>query len=354
MAYLDLTLLNAKQFDNVQNDIQLQRYGTLRALEQSTDFCPVISPEVESFLQTVNDQPFTIPALEELVIATTTAESFTIPANLTPSATITATRITIFAGFHHFPAVHASNQVGMERYFAHQITQIGKAIAKAKAASIIAVLEANKTQVMTGADGTIVPGFTFSGATDILSISKAAQESNFFGNLRNLNESNFMGDDQLLVVSDLGLTQVFTKWFQNGGDQAVNIQNRMNTPVPNWDSKELGALDASTVGKGFAFTRGAIGEVENFTFDFVNQTKTDKTQWGITGDVLPFLNRRAGVMFRVLDEDGTSIPAGSVGSITATSREEYGYAHKFFLLSTFKTDITTRPSDVVKINLLDS
>jgi len=354
MAYLDLTLLNARQFDNVQNDIQNQRYGTLRAVEASTDASPVISESVKAFLMTVNDQPFTIPALEEAVITTTTAESFTIPANLTPSATITATRVTIFAGFHHFPAVHASNVIGMESYFQHQITLVGKAMAKAKAAAIIAVLEANKTQVMTGADGVVVPGFTFSGVTDILTISKAGQESNFFGNFRNLNEDNFMGDDQLMIVSSLGLTVVFTKWFQNGGDQAVNQQNRMNMPIPNFDSKELGALDASTVGKGFTFVRGAIGEVENFTFDFMNRTKTDKTQWDITAGEMPFLNRRTGVMFRVLDEDGTSIPAGSVGSITATSREEYGYAHKFFLLSTFKTDITARPSDVVKFNLADS
>ncbi len=358
MAYLDLTQLNAEQFKNVQNDIQPQQYGNIRALEASDASSPVLGADgspIRQHLSQVEDQAFEVPALKEDVLTTTTAESLTIPANLGESDTITATKITHFTGFHYFARAHQNAFVDGESYLTHKMTEVDKSMATAKEIAIEAALDGEKTQALAGADNLQVPGFNFNGTTDILEIDQSGQTGNFFGLMKQLGMRNFMGQDLIMTASALGLTNVLNAWFKNGGDQAINLQNSFNSSIPFFETLNAGALDANTVGKGHVFKRGALGTVNNFTYDFRNNTETgDGYSWGISQNALPNLGAKVGLIQRSVAEDGTNIPVGSRGTIAATGRLEFGFVHQYFLVTTFKTDITTRPSDSVKFNLLDS
>lgn len=354
MAFLDLTLLNAFQDrNNTQNDIQKQRYGLVELLRESSGSNPVISSELQAFLSRTDDQAFETPALKENVMSTTSVESLTIPDNLAESDTITATKVTIAAGFTYHPRVHASNQVAREAYLAHQTEMVDKAISGAKEAQIAAALDAQKTQVLNAADGLVVPGFTFNAGTDELEISAAAQGGNFFGNIQALMERNFHGEDLISGFYDLSLNVAMNEMAKQGQFNSTNLQSAFNTPFP--VSKTLESTLAPTAGnngKGYIVKRGAIGEVANFDFDFTNQSKSAEYEWAITGSALPRLGHQVGVIQRNFANDGSTIPVGSRGSINATVSHSWLFVHKFYLINTFKTDIATRPSDVVKTTIL--
>ncbi len=353
MSFIDLTQLNPLQdVDNTQTNNQNQEYGLLRALESSTASCPVISRKLKAHLSTVQNQTFEIPALKEHTAVTTSVESFTVPANFSESTKITATKITHFTGFHFIPSYFQDNMISESEYFTQKNLECGKALAAAKETAIAAVLESQKTQTMFGADGQIVKGYTFNANTDTLEVNQAAQEGNFFGNLSALLRSNY-GKSPLLVASKLGLNTVYNARHASGRDQAVNLQNEFNSQIPHWTSDGIGNPQAGEVGTGFLIASGSIGQVVNFTYDYIRGTEGANTKWAVSAQPMPFLGEQVGIMHQLKQEDGSSL-TGTYKNSIPTLREEYGIVHNYFLLSTFKQDIANRPSDVIKLSLLNS
>lgn len=345
---IDFSVLNAYQDRITQTEKRQQKYGLIESLQYNTPMCPVLTPTLKAHLQTVEGRATEYTGLKEDVITTTTTESFTVPSNLSTSEQKTLSLITIASGFQVYPAWFQNNTIAYEEYLANKYDEVFAAMASAKETQIGNLLNTNKTQTIdgiaqiNGGDGT----FAFDDTNDWVSANKAAQKDVLFSNLESLFGINKMAGSHNAVVNKGGLNLALNEILKFG---AVNSENRqfIQNQLPLY-FETLGISPSSYQFIMYMMNDGAIGGVQNYPFDFRTGTNVDSKLWGITDTPVPYVNERLNVYYNREATDASSL-ADTTSHLKMTSMEEWEFIDKFFLVTKYNSDLTTRVSDIVKV-----
>ena len=355
MAYLDLTVLNDFQAREAQNEKFEGNYGMIDlaiASGQSIDYIP---PSVRAALATISgSRSALIPALKDQTVTVNTTPGFSyIPANLPETATYGFTAVDVFSGFRFYPASFENNMVDAAWMRDQVMRNVLKAMAETIDDLIEVVLEARKTQALdfgtqvSQGSGT----FTFDAGTDQLNITKAAVNEVMFWNLVNLMQANKLGGNYRIVTSPAGLVASQTQAYMYGPNNTKN-QLWNETVIPpdrRFVTDQISA--GSDVFNGFFVRDGEIGLIENFPYDFRNETEIGGKKWSITDVALPYTRMRANVYVNTEASEATSIVSPNTDTnLIMTTWEEMAIWHRFYIPYRYNSAIASRAQGIVKIS----
>lgn len=346
--FIDFSVLNAYQDKMVQTEKRKQSYGLIDCLKFNTPMNKVLTPTLKSHLQTVEGRSTEYTGLKEDVITTTNVESFTIPAHLSDSEQKTLTSISIWSGFQVYPAWFQNNTIAYEDYLQNKYDEVFSAMAAAKETQIANLLNTNKTQTIdgvaqiNGGDGT----FAFDATNDWVSANKAAQKDTLFSNLEALFGINKMGGSHNAVVNKGGLTLAINEILKYGAANSENKQFIQNNLPAFFET--LGIAPSTYQFIMYMMTDGAIGGVQNYPFDFRQGTVVGDKKWGIMDTPAPYIGERLNVYYNKEAVDASGL-GDTTSHLRMTSMEEWGFLDKFFLVSNYNSDLTSRVSDIVKV-----
>jgi len=106
----------------------------------------------------------------------------------------------------------------------------------------------------------------------------------------------------------------------------------------------------SDIFQGWLMRDGAIGVVENFPYDFANETKINGKKWNITDMELPFARMRANVYTNSEATNATALISPATDTnLTMTHFEEMAIWIRFYVVYRFNSNLATRAQDIVKI-----
>ena len=346
--FIDFSVLNAYQDRMVQTEKEPQRYGLIDCLRYNTPTNRVLTPTLRTFLQTVEGRTTQYTGLKEDTITTTSVESFTIPAHLSDSEQKTITAVSIFSGFQVYPKYFVNNTIAYQDYLMNKYDEVFAAMAAAKETQIATLLSTYKTQVWDGTtqvsngDGT----FTFSTVTDTLTANLAAQKDVLFSNLKTLFRINKKAGSYNMVVNEGGLNLSLNEIFKYGATNQENRQFMLNQ-LPTY-FETLGISPGSDQFVAYMMRDGAIGGVQNYPSDFVDGTTVGEKKWGIMPTPAPYIGERLNVYYNREAVDASGL-GDTTSHLNMTSMEEWGFLDKFFLVSNYNSDLSTRPNDILKI-----
>lgn len=353
MAYINATLWNDLQLSQATNEKRFAELGMIDAVKASTgsvDYIPPSEKEKMSSLSSLRQMQ--IPVIKDQTVTVVTTPGFAqIPSNLPETANYAFTAYDVFSGFRHYPAAHDNNQVDSD----YQREQVMKNVAYGMGNTIETILatqlEARKTQQLghtipvSQGDGT----FSFSTATDTLTVNKAAQKETMFANLDALMSANELGGNYRIVTSRAGLAVQKSEMLKYGMNNEKNLAalgflgaDRLH---------ETGNLSAgSDVFSGYFLRDGSIGMYENYPFDFRNGTKIAGREWSISDVEIPYTRMRANIYTNKEATDATAlITSGADSNLIMSHFEEMAVWIRFYVVYRYNSDLANRPNDIVKI-----
>jgi hypothetical protein len=345
---IDFSALNAYQDKITQTEKLSQRYGLIECLRYNTPFNKVLTPTLKAHLQQVEGRTTEYTGLKESVITTTSTESFTIPAHLSTSEQKTLTSVSIFSGFQIYPAWFQNNTIAMADYLANKYDEVFMAMASAKEVLVATLLDTYKNQAalavtqINGGDGT----FAFDAGLDTVTVNKAGQKDALFANLKTLMRIAKRAGNYNFVVNEGGFNLALNEILKYGANNDKNLAFMQNAMPLFFES--LNIAPESFQFKAYMMVDGAIGAVQNYPFDFRMGTIVDSKVWGIMDSPAPYIGEKLNVY-----HNREAVDASSLGDTTAhlkmTAMEEWGFLDKFFLVTNYNSDITTRVNDIVKV-----
>jgi hypothetical protein len=214
------------------------------------------------------------------------------------------------------------------------------------------VLEARKTQVCNFTAQVSQGGgaFTFNAGTDTLEIAKAAVNEVMYWNLINLMQANQLPGQYRIVTSPGGLVSSQTQGLLLGPGQVKN-QAWNETIIPpdrRYQSDQIAA--GSEIFMGYLVCDGEIGLIENFPWDFRNNTELAGKKWSITDVALPYTKMRANIYINSEATDATSIITPNTDTnLLMTTWEEMAIWHRFYIPYRYNSAIASRPQGILKL-----
>lgn len=353
MSFINATLWNDLQVSEATNEKRFPELGIIDAVKGATPGVDYIPPSALQRLQTTSSlRDIEIPVIKDQSVTVVQTPGFgNIPSNLAESDKYFFQAYDVFSGFRFYPAAYANNMIDAE--FARDQTMLNVADGMANVVeSILSTqLEARKTQVLnyttqvSQGDGT----FTFSGATDTLTVSKAAQKETMFSNLNTLMMANEVGGNYRIVTSRAGLAVQKSEYAKYGMDNEKNLQALgLIDPERMHESGNITA--GSDIFSGFWLRDGAMGMIENFPYDFVNGTEIAGRSWSVSDVELPRLRMRCNIYTNSQATDATAlITAGNDSNLTMSHFEEMAIWARFYIVYRYNSDLSTRSNDIVKI-----
>lgn len=362
MAFLNATIWNDLQASQATNEKRFSQLGIIDLIKDSTPAtAQYIPPSIREAMATMSDiRGQKIPVLKDQVVVVNQDPGFNnIPTNLPETDTYGFVTYNVFSGFRHFPAAYANNQVDGEWARREVMLNVAYKMAQTIEEISLTVLEARKTQKL-GFTTQVSQGdgvFSFDEATDILSVSKAAQKETMFFNLVNLAEANEIGGNWRIVTNRAGLSVQKAEQLKYTAANEKNLSALGMFPLSNM--YETGTISAgSDVFNGFVVRDGAIGYIENFPYDYVNGTTIAGKQWSVSDVELPFIRMRCNIYTNTEATNATALinPVnGKVDSnLTMTHFEEMAIWAKFYIVFRYNSSLSTRVNDIIKIKGLTS
>jgi len=347
--YIDFSYLNAYQDRKTQTEKDLQRYGLIECLRHNTPMNKVLSsPSLKAHLQTVQGQTTQYTGLKESVITTTSVESFTIPEHLSVSEQKTLTSVSIFSGFRWYPGQFVNNTIEEGVYLDNKFDEVFSAMAAAKETQIASALSTYKTQVLAG-EAQINHGdgaFAFDTALDTLTCDLAAQKDALFANLKTIMRINKKAGNYNMVVNEGGFNLAINEILKYGQQNQENRQFVLNQLPMYFET--LGIAPSTFQFVAYLLRDGAIGSVQNYPYDFRTGTVVDSKVWGVMPTPAPYIGERLNVFQNIEATDASSL-GDRTGELRMTSYKEMGFLDKFFLVTNYNSDLTTRVNDIVKV-----
>lgn len=343
MAYLDPTFLSDyQQSDHVQKELRTDSYGIIDAIKADTPSYKALTPALQAHIEQQMNRSFTMPALKEQTITSLTAESFTIPSNISTSETTTGTLVTLFSGFHWYDALTNENMISKDDYIMNKMTEIFKSFALAKEATSYTFVDGRKTQVLTY-NPAANDGITF--ATSTLTATLAAQQQRIFQNLQVIGESNGMkGATKMVSSPGIKILENFNDMY--GAENSVNLQNQAFIPSIYTSNR----VTNSARWTGYLFEEGSFAYVNNYKHDFVKGTQLNggSVKWDVTPVAMPFINEQVMTYYEEDKADASSLMTNST-SYLMTKVEKYGFIHRYVILGPYNQNISTRFNPVIKV-----
>jgi hypothetical protein len=352
MAYLDATLLNDFQAKEATNEKFEANYGMVDLVKDSTPAVDYVPPSVQEQLSISSaSRNAKIPVMKDQTVTVTTTPGFSnIPVNLGESGTYYFTAYDIFSGFRFYPASFENNMQNKDWWFEQTMRNVLKGMAVAKDDIMETVMEARKSQVLNYTAQVSQGDGTFSFATNVLSINKAAQKDTMFTYLNELMKANQLGGKYRIVTSPGGLLVSEVEAMKHQDQQAV--QRLWSQSAVPFDQRYVS--DQLSPGSdnftGFFVRDGAIGAYSNWPWDFRNGTNFAGKEWSITDAEMPYIKSRPNIYINKEAAEATSIITPNTDSnLIMTHWEEMAIWDRFYVVYRYNSDLTTRQNDIVKI-----
>jgi len=352
MAYINATLWNDLQVSNATNEKRFAELGIIDAVKGSTSGVDYVPPSVQEQLRSVSSlRNVEIPVIKDQSVVVTATPGFEIPSNLPDSDKYFFQAYDVFSGFRHYPAAHENNMIDSDFQRMAVMNNVAYQMGITVESILSTQLEARKSQVLdyttqvSQGDGT----FTFSGGTDTLTVSKAAQKETMFWNMDQLMTANELPGAYRLVTSRGGTAVQRSEMMKYGSSNEKNLQAQGFLASDR--IHESGNISAGADNfNGFFLRDGSIGVYENYPFDFRNGTKIDGKEWSVSDVELPHVKMRANIYTNKQATDATAlITSGTDSNLIMSHFEEMGIWVRFYVVYRYNSDLTTRAQDIVKI-----
>lgn len=353
MSYINATLWNDLQVSNATNEKRFAELGIIDAVKGSTSGVDYVPPSVQEHLRSVSSlRNVEIPVIKDQTVVVNTTPGFAnIPSNLPESDKYFFQAYDVFSGFRHYPAAHENNMIDSDFQRMAVMNNVAYEMGITVESILSTQLEARKSQVLdyttqvSQGDGT----FTFSGATDTLTVSKAAQKETMFWNLDQLMTANELPGSYRLVTSRGGTAVQRSEAAKYGSNNDKNLQALGFLPGDR--IHESGNISAGADNfNGFFLRDGSIGVYENYPFDFRNGTKVDGREWSVSDVELPHVKMRANIYTNKQATDATAlITSGTDSNLIMSHFEEMAIWVRFYVVYRYNSDLTTRSNDIIKI-----
>ena len=353
MSYLTSTVLDDLQIRGGIDEAREGNYGIIDFAKKSTQKIDYVDSEAISELQKMSGaRNANIPVIKDGEVTVSTTPGFdNIPINLGETGTYAFTAYDVCTGMRLYPSTFANNAVRIQNYVAAQMKKLLKGCASEAESVIEAVMEARKTTLL-GSTTQISQGegtFDFNSGTDILAMSKAAQNDTMFAYLNELMTANQLGGEYGIITNPAGLAfnsvdaikyQMYQDKYK-GWDQG-------NMPLENRYASDIISA-GSDVFQGWLARMGSIGVINNFPFDFVQGTEVGGKKWSISNTELPYIKMRANIFTNTEATDATSMVTSNDTNTIMTTFEEMFLWFRFYILYPYNSDLSTRANDIVKI-----
>ena len=337
---LDPTVLLTKQAGDTLTEIRDTNYGILRSIEASTPFYKGLTSELRDFASKQMDRTFQMSAIPESVIATTESETFDIPSNLSESEIVTATVYSLFSGFKAYDAMFGENDIARQEYIKNKMEEIDKAFALAKTNTFLTVIDGQKTQVLSQ-NAAANKGYSF--AASVLTANLNAQARRIFPDLNVIMQDNGLEMEKLFAVSTgIKILENFTEMY--GAANAQNLQGQDFIPQMHVDNRITNTANFT----GYLFEKGAFASIDNIKWDFLNGSQVGEAVFGVSNNILPKLGSQVGVYSNRFLNDSSAL-MDNTASWKMSTGEEWGFLHRYVVLTPYNSDISTRVNPVVKI-----
>ncbi|MGR3218338.1 MAG: hypothetical protein ACUZ8H_00790 [Candidatus Anammoxibacter sp.] len=360
MANLDFTIWNDWQAQNATNEKRFVSHGVIDLVKKSTAFCDFITPDIiEKFKTFSADRGIKIPVIEDQTVSVVTTPGFNfIPDNLTTSQQYTFTAFNVFSGFRHYKSIYANNTIAADFDKNVKMTNVANEMANVIEGILTGVLDTRRTQILgfttqinqSSGSGT----YTFDTGADVLKINKAAQQETMFSALSTLMAANKLPGSYASVVSPAGLAVQKLEALKFGAANDKNIAAiGMISAEDMHNSHNISA--GSDVFNGYWVKKGAIGMYSNHPFDFIENSTVGTAKWHVSDVELPFIKMRANIYTDQFKANATGlVGTGTDTNVIMSAGEEMAIWARFYVVFPFNSDLSSRASDIVKIQGLTS
>lgn len=316
------------------------RYGALDAfMVQSNDPTGILTEELKQKARTSIGNTLETPVINydaDITIGNT--RSLTIDDSENTSKMIQITFATYSWGFTIAPAMYMNNEIGIQKDFETKMMKYIYAFAKKLDEAALAVLAANKTQVLKNK---LLYDFSSNAIN-----AKWSERENVFGDLEVMMGANdFYG--QLHIVGDPGVESIMRKLQQHGLYNDVNKQNEFGTKIVHL-SNNIAA--SGKYAQGYAVNAGSLGMLTRFERDCLLGTISgDGHEWGIA--TLPLLNMPCGTYFYDSVGNYSDIAGAATADMVRTRKEHYGFAVDVAFITAYNSSPTTLASPILAFNI---
>ena len=342
MSLVATRIQNIRANSNLDKyELRPSRYGALDAfMVQSNDPTGILTEELKQRARTSIGNTLETPVINydaDITIGST--RSLTIEDSENTSAMVEITFTTYSWGFTIAPAMYMNNEISIQRDFETKFMKYLYKFAKTLDEAAIAVLSAEKTQVMAN---TLLYDWSDNAVN-----AKWTECENVFGDLDVMMGANdFFG--RLHVIGDPGVESIMRKLLQHGLYNDVNKQNEFGNKVVHLTNNIAAAAD--TYAQGYAVNAGSLGLLTRFERDCLLGTVSgDGHEWGIA--TLPILNMPVGTYFYDSVGDYSSIAGDATADMVRTRKEHYGFAVDVALLTAYNSSPTTLASPIIAFNV---
>lgn len=317
------------------------RYGALNAfMVQSEDPTGILTEELKQKARTSIGNTLETPVIDydaDITIGST--RTLTIADSENTSKMVQITFATYAWGFTIAPAMYMNNEIGIQKDFETKMMKYIYAFAKKLDEAALAVLAANKTQVLKNP-------LLYDWSANAVN-AKWTERENVFGDLEVMMGANdFYG--QLHIVGDPGVESIMRKLQQHGLYNDVNKQNEFGTKVVHLTNNIAAAR--GKYAQGYAVNAGSLGMLTRFERDCLLGTVSgDGHEWGIA--TLPLLNMPVGTYFYDFVGDYNAIAGAATVDMTRTRKEHYGFAVDVAFLTAHNSAPNALASPILAFNV---
>ena len=317
------------------------RYGALNAfMVQSEDPTGILTEELKQKARTSIGNTLETPVIDydaDITIGST--RTLTIADSENTSKMVQITFATYAWGFTIAPAMYMNNEIGIQKDFETKMMKYIYAFAKKLDEAALAVLAANKTQVLKNP-------LLYDWSSNAVN-AKWTERENVFGDLEVMMGANdFYG--QLHLVGDPGVESIMRKLQQHGLYNDVNKQNEFGTKIVHLTNNIAAA--ENKYAQGYAVNAGSLGMLTRFERDCLLGTVSgDGHEWDIA--TLPLLNMPVGTYFYDSVGDYNTIAGAATADMTRTRKEHYGFAVDVAFLTAYNSAPSTLASPILAFNV---
>lgn len=322
-------------------EYRASRYGALDTfMVQSNDPTGILTPELKEKARTSIGTTLQTPVIDydaDITIGNT--RSLTIADSENTSRFVDITFATYSWGFTIAPAMYMNNEIGIQRDFDTKLMKYAYAAAKKLDEAALAVLAADKTQVLKNK-------LLYDFSTNALN-AKWTERENAFGDLEVLMGANdFYG--QLHIIGDPGVESIMRKLQQHGLYNDVNKRNEFGNKIIHLTNNLAAA--GGKYAQGYAVNAGSLGMLLRYERDCLLGTVSgDGHEWGIA--TYPVINMPVGTYFYDSVGDYSTIAGAATTDMTRTRKEHYGFAVDVAFITAYNSDRATLPSPILSFNV---
>lgn len=317
------------------------RYGALNAfMVQSNDPAGILTEEMKEKARVSIGSTLETPVIDyDADIAIGNTRELVIADSENTSRMIQINFATYSWGFTIAPAMYMNNEIKIQKDFETKMMKYIYKFAQKLDEAALAVLAANKTQVIKN-------GLLYDKAGNTIN-AKWTERENVFGDLDVIMAANdFYG--QLHIVGDAGVESIMKKLQQHGLYNDVNKQNEFGNKIVHLTNHVAAA--EGKYAQGYAVNSGSLGMLTRFERDCLLGTVSgDGHEWGIA--TLPLLNMPVGTYFYDSVGNYADIAGAATADMVRTRKEHYGFAVDIAFITAYNSDPASLPSPILGFNI---